>query len=537
MINIGSLLRIQSSPSVVRTYDIIGFGDELPGVFAVVAAAREYRRRTNRYPRVLLLSKGNLQQGIGGHLIRGRLAYLDRSQIEKSVRDSLRLEAFGDPPAIYKEFLQKAGVLVVSLDPAKGSAVLRQMLTEAKIDFISNVGIKFVDKQADRLASITTFTGETFTAKQFIDATVNAELAQAAGVRKLKGFETFGLPESELPVTLVFETQGLTITELRNFELQLLKRFTNFSDIEAQKWLWTAAGNNDQLVQQLRKDMVDAQGNLKTLWVGTDDIVVRSPALSVAYHSFRNLKFSLNESGILFDKANIAILPGGRLSWNSLLFAVNASTAEALARGGAKPSLPMLSEMNYLEKWFKSIGASDLIPATELYIRHAGNVTGVVQPLDGADMLMSGVPSNEALGTFGYYFDVRGGIKGIGEKASANGFTQVSFPLPLYNVGFQHALIKSVRNLAVVSPGSGFTGMAPASGRIVEYNSGVGQALGIAAAIALLKNRNLADVTNREVRQVLANTNRLPRIFGIAKIAEASRLSAFESALGNVFVA
>ncbi|HEY9296309.1 MAG TPA: FAD-dependent oxidoreductase, partial [Phormidium sp.] len=344
---------------------------------------------------------------------------------------------------------------------------------------------------------------------------------QAAGVQKLRGFETFGLPASELAVTLVFETQGLTITNLRNYELQLLKRFTNFADIEAQKWLWTAAGNNDQIVQQMRKDMVDAKGNLKTLWVGTDDLLVRSPALSVAYHSFRNLKFSLYESGMLFDKANIAVLPGEKLSWNSLLFPVTASEAEILARNSAKPTSAMLSEMNYLEQWFKSIGATDLIPASELYIRHAGNVTNVVQSIDGADMLMGGVSNSEALGTFGYHFDVRGGIKGIAEKAYANGFTQLSFQLPVYNVGFQHALIKNVRNLAVVSPGSGFTGMASGSGRIVEYNSGVGQALGIAAITALLSNRNLADITNREVRQVLVDTKRLPRVFGIPKTAEA----------------
>lgn len=537
MINLGSLWQTQSSPNRVQTYDIIGFGDELPGVFAVVTAAREYRRRTNKYPRVLLLSKANLQQGIGGHLVRGKLAYLDRSQIDKSVRDALNLEPFGEPPAIYEEFLQKADVTVVSLDPAKGSAVLRQMLTEANVDFISNVGIKTVSKQADKLVSITTFTDETFSAKQFIDATVNAELAQAAGTPKLTGFETFGLPESELAVTLVFETQGLTISQLRNYELQLLKRFTNFSDIEAQKWLWTAAGNNDQLVQQLRKDMVDTQGNLKTLWVGADYILVRSPALSVAYHSFRNLKFSLHESGMLFDKANIAILPGGRLSWNSLLFPATALEAEALAKNGAQPTSAMLSEMNYLERWFKSIGATDLIVASELYIRHAGNVTNVVQSLDGADMLMGGVSNHEALGTFGYYFDVRGGIQGIAKRAYANGFSKLSFALPVYNVGFQHTLIKNVRNLAVVSPGSGFTGMASASGRIVEYNSGVGQALGIAAITALLSNRNLADVTNQEVRQILAATKRLPRVFGIPKIAEATRLAAFESALGNVFIA
>jgi len=535
--NIESLLRFQTSASGVRSYDVIGFGDEVPGVFALVSAAREYRRRTNKYPRVLLLSKGNLQQGIGGHLIRGGLACLDRSQVAKSIRDSLGLDTFGDPPAIYKEFLQKAGVLAVSLDPVKGSAVLRQMLSDASVDFISNVGIKSVNKQGQVIESLTTISDQTFSAKQFIDATVNAELAQAAGVRKLRGFETFGLPDSELTVTVVFETQGLTIAKLRDFELQLLKRFTNLADTEAQSWLLKAAGNNLQLAQQLRNDMVDAQGQIKPLWVGPDDILVRSPALSVAYHSFRNLKFSLDESGVLLDKANIAILPNQRLSWNALLFPVTASEAEALARNGAKPTAAMLEEMNYLEKWFKAIGATTFTPASELYIRHAGNVTGVVQSLDGYDMLMGGVSASEALGTFGYNFDVRGGIKGLKEKANAKGFTDLSFQLPLYNVGFQHALIKDVPNLAVVSPASGFVGMACSSGRIVEYNSGVGQALGIAAIIALLGNRNLADITNREVRQVLVDTKRLPRVFGIPKIAEASRLGSFESALGNVYVA
>ena len=125
----------------------------------------------------------------------------------------------------------------------------------------------------------------------------------------------------------------------------------------------------------------------------------------------------------------------------------------------------------------------------------------------------------------------------MGEKAYAKGITRLSFQLPVFNVGIQHAIIKDIPNLAVVSPGSGFVGLAPAAGRIVEYNSGVGQGLGIAAVIALLNNRNLADVTNREVRQVLIETKRLPRIFGVPKIAEASRMVAFESALGGVAIA
>ena len=50
---------------------------------------------------------------------------------------------------------------------------------------------------------------------KFIDCTVNAELAQFAGVKKLKGFETFGLPDSELSVTLTFQTKGLTVDNIK----------------------------------------------------------------------------------------------------------------------------------------------------------------------------------------------------------------------------------------------------------------------------------------------------------------------------------
>jgi hypothetical protein len=276
----------------VRYYDVICFGDEVPGVLAVISAAREYRRRTKRYPRVLLMSKGSLQEGIGGHLVRGGLAYLDRSQISPELKQSLNLDTFGSPPAIYKEFLQKSGVTTIALDAGKASAALKQMLLQAGVDILSNVEIQSVNKEGQKIASITTSRGTVYVGKQFIDATVNAELAQAAGVRKLQGFETFGLPNSELPVTLVFETQGLSARRLKELDYTYLKRFTNLADSEAQKFLLSAADKDAQLAEKLRREMIDTRGNLKTLWAGKDYIDVRSPALSVAYHSFRGRKLS-----------------------------------------------------------------------------------------------------------------------------------------------------------------------------------------------------------------------------------------------------
>jgi FAD dependent oxidoreductase len=515
-----------------RLYDFIGFGDEVPGILALVAAAREHRRQTGSYPRSLLVFKGNEQLGIGGHLVRGRLSYLDRSHVPFNIRQSFGLGSFGDAPSLYKEFLRRADVDQIALDPRRADVVLRQMLSEANVDTLGGVEIASVVRDGDRLAGINLTKGEIYLGTQFIDATVNAELAQFAGVRKLKGFETFGLPNSELSVTLTFETEGLSISRLQAIESIYLQRFANPADQEAQGWLEAATGNDAALAQQLRQDLRDSLGNLKGLWAGNDYADVRSKALSLAYHAFRGTKLSLSESGAILDNANIAVFPGNRLSWNALLFDVNADDAEALARASAQPTAAMLKEMRFVQQWFKSLGATAVTPAPELYIRHAGNVADVVEPLSGAQMLAGGVPETEALGTFGYAFDVRGGIAGIGEVASQQGISSLRFQEPLFNVGIRHAIARSVPNLAIVSPASGFTGFAASAGRIVEFNVAVGQGVGIACSLAALSDRTLVDVANEEVHQVLAQTGRLSRIYGQGR-PEAQLLAMAEQQLGD----
>lgn len=512
----------------IHSYDIITFGDEVPGVLALVCAAREYYRQTNKYLRSLLLFKGNSQLGIGGHFVRGGLSYLDRSAVPRDLRDSLKLDTFGDPSAIYKEFLQRAGVVKIALDPIKANAALRQMLQEIHAEIIGNIEINSVNMRSNKIASIKLTNGEIYESKQFIDSTVNAELAQAAGVKKLKGFETFGLPNSELSVTLTFQTQGLSVETLKNVESNYHKRFTNPQDKEAQKWIDIAAGGDTNFANQLRKDFVDQKGALKTMIVGTDYIDIRSKAISIAYHSFRGTSLSLEKSGAILDNGNVAILPEGRLSWNALLISVDADQAEELARAKAQPTKEMLKEMAEVAKWFQSIGATAVQPASELYIRHAGNVTGVVNPLTGSQMLGGGVLASEALGSFAYHFDVRGGIKGLGNRAAQKGVgNSLSFNPPLFNIGIQHALMKNVPNLAVVSPSSGFEGYACSAGRIVEFNCAVGQGVGIAAAVAILSDRNLADISNQQVRTILETTGRLSQIYG-TYVAQADQLKDFE---------
>ena len=148
-------------------------------------------------------------------------------------------------------------------------------------------------------------------------------------------------------------------------------------------------------------------------------------------------------------------------------------------------------------------------------------------------MLLGGVPANQALATFSYHFDVRGGIPGMGEKANSLGwFKSLSFKQPTFNIGIRHAVMKNIPNLAVVSPCSGFEGFACSVGRIVEFNAAVGQGVGIAAINAILNNKNIADISNAEVRQVLVETGQLPKIFGVANNADGRLLAQFETLVG-----
>lgn len=396
-----------------------------------------------------------------------------------------------------------------------------------------NAEIAEVLKTGNRMTGIRLTRGDTYLARQFLDATVNAELAQYAGVPKLRGFGTFGLPEAELPVTLCFETFGVTVGKLRQVEDYYLRNLLDPNSRVGRTWLDIASGGRAAIADLLRRSLTDSTGNPLDLYSERDFVDVRGRALSIGYHARRNKAFSLKDTGFLLDNGNVAVLGRDRLSWNSLLFFVTGSEAEALARNRALPTEAMLAEFENVRRWFvESFGATAVRPARELYIRHAGNILNAVSPLSGAQMLAGGVPDGEALGTFGYHFDVRGGIDGLGQKAIAKGYQSISVhEKPIFNIGIRHAQLRDPANLAVVSPGSGFEGYASSAGRIVEYNVGVAQGLGVAAALAQVQGRQLGEVSNAEVRSQLQRRGKLSQVYGVRYDAPAEALKTFEKTL------
>ncbi len=506
-----------------QEYDVIVFGDEIPGVMTALKLKQQLPNG-----RVALLTEGDIRQGIGGHLIRGGLAYLDRNQVPKDIRDRLGLQKFHPSSKLYDEFIKITETQEIALDRVKADRKLKQALQRAGVTVIGNIQALSVQTKGSKVQALTTNDHGTFTAKFFIDATQGGKLADMAGVDIADGFEAIGLPNSSLSVGWVFEIYGLNIKQFQDIEAQLNQRLLDPNDAEAQRWLDIASGGSPGRREQIIKTLGNSGGSPSVYQATPDSADVRSSALGVVFHGMNNSVYDLRANWGKLDRANIAVL-GDHLSFNSMLFYADSQTSRQLSLTGAKPTPQMAEFARKVQDFYKSLGATEVKLMPELYIRSAGHIARSLDDLTATDMAGGGVPADQALGTFSYHLDVRGGITGIGERANSLGFGKLNIhtDMPAFNYGFRHTLPVERDNLAVLSPASGFGGLGVAAGRIVEFNVSVGEGLAIATAKALKENRTLHSITNREVRQTL---NYTPLVYGRPS-SSYDRVKALESLL------
>ena len=369
-----------------------------------------------------------------------------------------------------------------------------------------SVGRANLDSVKTAGSSLCAFTAgdRTYTAPVFIDASQSGELAAASGVEMMQGLEALGFPDSSLSIGLVIDLYDVDISQFSKMEADLIQRYFDPTDAAAQKWLTAASGNNAEKRQELLNSLIDHQRHAKLLYKGTSDSAdVRSLAFSILVHGYLEQEYDIKSSGFLFDRANIAILDD-RLSFNALLFYADAATAQQLSRNGAKPTPQMLAVANEIKTMFEKIGVPRVEVMDELYIRNAGQIAHPVDELSATLMAAGGIDPAEALGTFGYHLDDRGGIEGLDEQVEDSVLRLFDFnQMPVFNYGFRHTLPQERSNLAVLGPASGFGGLGTTAGRIVELNVDVGEGLAIAVAKSIAEGRSLQTITNFEVRQAL----------------------------------
>ena len=495
------------SSTQVQEYDAIVFGDEVPGIMTALKLRRQLPNS-----KIALITEGDITKGLGGHLVRGGLAYLDRNQVPRDVRNDAGLQRFASSSKLYDEFIQITGTQEIALDRLRADRAFRRALEQAQVKVIGNVQVQSVQTQGAKVQSFTTADQGIFAAKYFIDCTQGGKLAEMAGVRVYQGFEALGLPDSSLAVGLIFEIYGINLEQLREIEDKMIDRFLDQNDGEAQRWMEIASGGSPGLRQQIVSSF-NSKNGIASIYQGTPDSAdVRSSALGAAFHGMNGLVYDLRKAAAKLDRANVAIF-SDHLSLNSLLFYADGKTSRQLSLNGAKPTPEMLTFARKVQDFYRSLGAWDVKLMSELYIRSAGHIAHSVDDLTATDMARGGVSSEEALGTFTYHLDVRGGITGIGEMASRLGIDKLNIHLnmPTFNYGFRHTLPKERDNLAVLSPASGFGGLGISAGRIVEFNVSVGEGLAIAIAKAVQEKRSLHSITNQEVREIF---NYTPLVYG-----------------------
>jgi hypothetical protein len=487
-----------------RHFDVIVFGDEPAGVMTALELSRQLPRLAGRpQPRIALLTPSDLRAGLGGTIARAGLAYLDRNQVPRDMWGEL--PPFAPSSDLYLRFLRITGVHQIAVDPRQASRAFARALGRAKISLLPAVvptgtelersaaasAASFHAPGSERLCVIETAGHGRLGADLFIDASLGGDLARRAAVPFLRGLGPRGLSRESISLGWIFEVEGLSITQLRNLEEQLTRRLLDRRDREAQHWLvgWPAYRNDRQ---RLLADLVDQRGNPLLLYSATSDSAdQQSPALSIAVHGEQGLAPGLRHAPARMDAANVAILPD-RLSFNALLFRNSADqNREVIARHG-RPLDWMVPAAADVESFFLRHGARRVHWMPELYIRSADQIAHPRMALSAGLMARGGVPRPEALGTFTYHLDFRGGISHYVPPAK-----------PTFNFGYRHTLPREVSNLAVLGPASGFGGLGQGAGRIIELNISVGQGLAIASALALARRIPLAAVDAREVARLM----------------------------------
>jgi len=475
-----------------RHYAVIVVGDEPAAVMTLLELRRQFDRDPYlRHARLALLTDADVSAGLGGILVRSGLAYLDRNQVPDDMANQLPVLAPSSD--LYERFLRITGVNHISADRQKVSRAFQKALQTARIEVLPRAHLLGVRLQGHRICTVQSARYGSLGADLFIDASLGARLAQLAEVPRLPGMGDGGLADQSLALGWIFELEGLTYGDILRLENRFTQRLLNPRDREARAWLryWPQYQTHPE---RLRADLLTPERAPKLAFSSTSDSIdQRSPALAIAFHGQTQLPgVSLRYSRALLDKANIAVLPGRRLSVNALLFRNDASLNRRVLAEGNRPQPWMRPVAERIETFFLRYGAKRVIWMPELYVRNADQIAHPLAPLSAQRMAAGGVPRQEALGTFTYSLDFRGGLRGM-----------VPMPEPTFNFGYRHTIPREISNLAVLGPASGFGGPGAGAGRIIELNISVGQGLAIASTLALQRRIPLAAVDPVEVAALM----------------------------------
>jgi len=403
-------------------YDVIVVGGDPEGVCAAVSAARNGLK-------TLLVED---DEALGGLMTLGKLNFID---ICESRDGSILTQG------LFMEFYNAVGGTAFDVEQAKrffydwvtnepnATLLLNTKLVEPVMDGSQIMGV-VVEQDGQKT---------TYTASRIIDATVDADVAAAAGVPYTIAGEDIGEKDRHMGVTLVFE----------------------LSDVD-----W------DKVVDYLENDDNEGTGATeKTAWGYTRE--------GYAYEPQDDL--------MRLRGFNVARQDNGNVLVNALIiFGVDAMSPESKAEGIARAQRELAYIVPYVQQNFVGFENAQLAgTASQLYVRESRHIIGEYQLT--IDDVLENRDQWDKIAIVAYPADIQ-------PTAGQTYGTVIGSP-DRYAVPFRCLVPLEVENLLVVGRSASYTSLAAGSARVIPVGMAEGEAAGVAAAYSIDKAQGFREMS------------------------------------------
>lgn len=335
---------------------------------------------------------------------------------------------------LVREFVRRLGSYD-GVEVRRAERILRDLLHASGAQLRLRWRLEAVEVSRNRVLSVTLSTPEgpvVVSAPTFVDATDLANLAAAAGVRFTLGREDTGLDRRSMAAGLVFRLRGLS-------------------------WPQVSAAACPA------RPCPDGGGRRPTLVWGFNGLLTRYVPSDPTRFTLRGLELALQDDGSVLVKG-------------LQVFGVDATDPDSAALAYRQAQAEAVRAVRFLRLASPDLfGPAELVGiAPALYVRESRHMVGRYRLR--ADDVLYGRDFPDTVAVGGYPLD--GQAYYAGEPPYLPGV-----PAP-YGVPLRSLLPERIDNLLVVSQAASFDSVAAFSARVVPLQMALGEAAGIAVAVA-----------------------------------------------------
>ena len=406
-------------------YDVIVVGGDPEGVCAAVSSARNGLK-------TLLIED---DEALGGLMTLGKLNFID---ICESRDGSILTQG------LFMEFFDAVGGTAFDVETAKqffydwvvnepnATLKLNTSFVQPVMDGKTITGV-VVEEDGKQV---------TYTASRVVDATVDADVAAAAGAPYTIAGEDIGEKERHMGVTLVFELSNVDWDKVTNY----LENDDNEGTGATEKTAW--GYTREGYAYEPKDDMMRLRG----------------------FNAARQ------------DNGNVLV--------NALIiFGVDAMSEESKAEGIARAQKELEYIVPYVQQNFIGFENAQLVgTASQLYVRESRHIIGEYQLT--IDDVLENRDQWDKIAIVAYPADIQ-------PTAGQTYGTVIGSP-DRYAIPFRSIVPLEVENMLVIGRSASYTSLAAGSARVIPVGMAEGEAAGVAAAYSLEKQVSFRDMSADE---------------------------------------